>query len=137
MKHRKERTEHKLREDLALFFDTVAEDDLLLEARVVRVVCSSDLRHAKVGLHHPRGRAVKERLLGSARALREQLRDYIGDRVSGRFVPDFSFFYDESDELLRTLAALDIPAAAEQVEPDGKAEAAAQPEPTPDPATTD
>jgi ribosome-binding factor A len=118
MKHRRERTEHKLKQYLELFFESEVEDDLLLEASVVRVSCSSDLRHARVGIFHPQGKQVKKALLESARALQAEIREYIGDRISGRFVPEFSFVFDDSENLIQTIESLGIPVDSEEPVPE-------------------
>jgi ribosome-binding factor A len=115
MKHRKERMEQLLREELELIVQSELNDERLDDAKVLRVRCSGDLRLAKVGVNLDDaareeagdGADAKEReLLGALEKAKPAIRALLSGRLSGRFVPDFTFHIDRTSDLLDLLKSV-------------------------------
>jgi len=115
MKHRKERMEQLLREELELILQSEMSDERLMDAKVLRVRCSGDLRSAKVGVNldeaaeaTPETEAKERELLLALEKCKPALRALLSGRLSGRFVPDFLFYIDRTKgllDLLRTVSS--------------------------------
>jgi ribosome-binding factor A len=107
MKHRKERMEQRLRDEVEKILQGELADDRLESVRVARIRCSGDLRQARVGLDIPdKSPAVRERVLEAAAGASGVIRRLLSDRISGRFVPDLLFHIDDSAKVLGILDSL-------------------------------
>jgi len=104
MKHRKERFEQRLAEELTLMLDGDLRDDRLDPVRITRVRCSNDLSVARVGITVEGNEArTKNAALAALTKATPAIRAMLGERLSGRFMPDFIYHVDDTEALLETI----------------------------------
>jgi ribosome-binding factor A len=99
MSRRTERLNHLLRQEITDLLQREAKDPRLsVMVSVTRVSVSSDLRYAKVFVSVMGTEEEKKGLLAGLRAASGFLRRELSGRLSIRYTPELSFFYDDTME---------------------------------------
>ena len=82
-----------------LFLRAAMDDNSLSDLVVNRVKLSPDKRICYVYFYTNKGEAFfRENMLGALKLYRPSLRKAVANKVFGRYVPSFTFRYDESYE---------------------------------------
>jgi ribosome-binding factor A len=99
MTRRTERLNHLLRQEITDLLQREAKDPRLsVMVSVTRVSVSSDLRYAKVFVSVMGTEEEKKGLLAGLHAASGFLRRELSGRLSIRYTPELSFFYDDTME---------------------------------------
>jgi ribosome-binding factor A len=99
MTRRTERLNHLLRQEITDLLQREAKDPRLSAmVSVTRVSVSSDLRYAKVFISVLGTEEEKKRVLAGLHAASGFLRRELSGRLSIRYTPELSFFYDDTME---------------------------------------
>ena len=99
MSRRTERLNHLLRQEITDLLQREAKDPRLsVMVSVTRVSVSSDLRYAKVFVSVMGTEEEKKGLLAGLHAASGFLRRELSGRLSIRYTPELSFFYDDTME---------------------------------------
>jgi ribosome-binding factor A len=99
MSRRTERLNHLLRQEITDLLQREAKDPRLsVMVSVTRVSVSSDLRYARVFVSVMGTEEEKKGLLAGLRAASGFLRRELSGRLSIRYTPELSFFYDDTME---------------------------------------
>jgi ribosome-binding factor A len=99
MSRRTERLNHLLRQEITDLLRREAKDPRLsVMVSVTRVSVSSDLRYARVFVSVMGTEEEKKGLLAGLRAASGFLRRELSGRLSIRYTPELSFFYDDTME---------------------------------------
>jgi ribosome-binding factor A len=99
MTRRTERLNHLLRQEITDLLQREAKDPRLSAmVSVTRVSVSSDLRYAKVFVSVMGTEEEKKGLLAGLHAASGFLRRELSGRLSIRYTPELSFFYDDTME---------------------------------------
>jgi ribosome-binding factor A len=99
MTRRTERLNHLLRQEITDLLRREAKDPRLsVMVSVTRVSVSSDLRYAKVFVSVMGTEEEKKGLLAGLHAASGFLRRELSGRLSIRYTPELSFFYDDTME---------------------------------------
>jgi ribosome-binding factor A len=99
MSRRTERLNHLLRQEITDLLQREAKDPRLsVMVSVTRVSVSADLRYAKVFVSVMGTEEEKKGLLAGLHAASGFLRRELSSRLSMRYTPELSFFYDDTME---------------------------------------